>query len=173
MDSIHYYNILKNKGYTEQEALEILSQLSRDNCRSPMQWDSGKYAGFSEQEPWISAPENHTFINVEAEEQDKDSILNFYRKLVSLRKRYEVIQEGTVQFIDQKQPELLVYMRTMKGQKLLVASNFSGHEIVPEEPLSFAGGECLICNYPQRDREDRIEVLRPYESIVLFCAEST
>ncbi|NBH83374.1 alpha,alpha-phosphotrehalase [bacterium C-53] len=173
VESIHYYNILKNKGKTEQEALEILSQRSRDNGRSPMQWDSGKYAGFSEQEPWISAPENHTFINVEAEEQDKDSILNFYRKLISLRKRYGVIQEGTVQFIDQKQPELLVYMRTMKGQKLLVASNFSGHEIVPEEPLSFAGGECLICNYPQRDREDRIEVLRPYESIVLFCAEST
>lgn len=173
VESIHYYNILKNKGKTEQEALEILSQRSRDNGRSPMQWDSGKYAGFSEQEPWISAPENHTFINVEAEEQDKDSILNFYRKLVSLRKRYEVIQEGTVQFIDQKQPELLVYMRTLKGQKLLVASNFSGHEIVPEEPLSFAGGECLICNYPQRDREDRIDVLRPYESIVLFCAEST
>lgn len=173
VESIHYYNILKNKGKTEQEALEILSQRSRDNGRSPMQWDSGKYAGFSEHEPWISAPENHTFINVEAEEQDKDSILNFYRKLISLRKRYGVIQEGTVQFIDQKQPELLVYMRTMKGQKLLVASNFSGHEIVPEEPLSFAGGECLICNYPQRDREDRIEVLRPYESIVLFCAEST
>lgn len=173
VESIHYYNILKNKGKTEQEAQEILSQRSRDNGRSPMQWDSGKYAGFSEQEPWISAPENHTFINVEAEEQDKDSILNFYRKLISLRKRYGVIQEGTVQFIDQKQPKLLVYMRTMKGQKLLVASNFSGHEIVPEEPLSFAGGECLICNYPQRDREDRIEVLRPYESIVLFCAEST
>ena len=64
-----------------------------------MQWDAGEYAGFSASRPWLAIPENHAYINAEAEEQDADSVLAYYRKLVALRKEYPVIQEGAIEFL--------------------------------------------------------------------------
>lgn len=111
VESINYYHILMEKGKTQEEALEILGQRSRDNGRSPMQWNTGKYAGFSVNEPWIGIPDNHNYINVEVEERDADSILNHYRKLIELRKQYAAIQEGTIDFLYQEWKELFVYRR--------------------------------------------------------------
>lgn len=166
VESINYYQILLEKGKSQKEALEILGQRSRDNSRSPMQWNPGKYAGFSRHEPWIGIPENHSYINVEAEEEDADSVLHYYRKLVGLRKQYEVIQEGTVEFLYQEQPELFVYKRHLKGQELFVLNNFTGREIRLQEPISSEGYEHLLGNYTQE--EEKIKKLRSYESMVLL-----
>ena len=106
VESIHYYQILIQSGKTSKEALEILGARSRDNGRTPMQWNSKKYAGFSKKQPWIGIPENYKYVNVEAQEQDTDSILHYYRKLIALRKRYKVIQDGSIQFLYQKQEEV-------------------------------------------------------------------
>lgn len=172
VESINYYHILLEKGKTREEALAILGQRSRDNGRTPMQWNSEKYAGFSKETPWINVPDNHKYINVEAEEADEDSILNYYRKLVSLRKQYEVIGEGDITFLQGEQPEVFVYSRAFKEQKLLVISNFAGKELALKEPVVCEGYECLISNYKEQREKNILTTLKPYESLVLFKQEN-
>ena len=168
VESINYYHIMLQEGKTEEEALEVLRQRSRDNGRSPMQWNSGEYAGFSDREPWIGIPANHTFINVEDEEGDPDSILNYYRKLTALRKRYPIIQEGMIEFLYEDQEEVFAYRRTRNGQELIVLNNFFGKEVTLQKELSHAGYRRLIGNYPQEDSGTMLRTLRPYESIAFI-----
>lgn len=168
VESINYYRILLEEGKTEEEALKVLGQRSRDNSRTPMQWDSGRFAGFSENKPWISIPKNHEFINVAVEEEDPDSILHYYRKLISLRKEYAVIREGAVEFLYQSQPEIFAYRRTLGRQELLVINNLTGKEVMLQEPVHCEGCERLIGNYPQETQETILKVLRPYESLALL-----
>ena len=168
VESINYYHIMLQEGKTEEEALEVLRQRSRDNGRSPMQWNSGEYAGFSNREPWIGIPANHTFINVEDEDGDPDSILNYYRKLTALRKRYPIIQEGMIEFLYEDQEEVFAYRRTWNGQELIVLNNFFGKEVTLQKELSHAGYRRLIGNYPQEDSGTMLRTLRPYESIAFI-----
>ena len=168
VESINYYRILLDEGKTEEEALNILGQRSRDNSRSPMQWNSEKYAGFSESEPWIGVAKNYKYINVEAEEKDEDSVLNYYRKLVDLRKQYEIIQDGSVEFMYGEQSEVFAYKRTLDGQELIVLNNLTGNEVLLQEPADCKEYECLISNYIQENDKNSIKALRPYESIVLL-----
>ena len=168
VESINYYHIMLQEGKTEEEALEVLRQRSRDNGRSPMQWNSGEYAGFSDREPWIGIPANHTLINVEDEDGDPDSILNYYRKLTALRKRYPIIQEGMIEFLYEDQEEVFAYRRTRNGQELIVLNNFFGKEVTLQKELSHAGYRRLIGNYPQEDSGTLLRTLRPYESIAFI-----
>lgn len=168
VESINYYHILLGRGKTRDEALEVLRQRSRDNSRTPMQWDSGKYAGFSENEPWIGIPDNYKYINAAAEEQDSDSILNYYRKLIHLRKQYSVIQEGTIEFLYQSQPEIFGYKRLLEKQELIVVNNLTGREVVLQKPVSCEGCEYLTGNYPQENFGPLLGILKPYESAVLL-----
>ena len=168
VESINYYHIMLQEGKTEEEALEVLRQRSRDNGRSPMQWNSGEYAGFSDREPWIGIPANHTLINVEDEDGDPDSILNYYRKLTALRKRYPIIQEGMIEFLYEDQEEVFAYRRTRNGQELIVLNNFFGEEVTLQKELSHAGYRRLIGNYPQEDSGTMLRTLRPYESIAFI-----
>lgn len=168
VESINYYQILLKEGKTGEEALEILRQRSRDNSRSPMQWNSGKYAGFSECGSWIGIPENYRYINVEAEEQDSDSILHYYRKLIHLRKQYAVIQDGTIEFMYREQPEIFGYKRSLGEQELLVVNNLAGNEVILPKPVLCKGYVYLTGNYPQKTDGNVVEILQPYESIVLL-----
>ena len=168
VESINYYRILLDEGKTEEEALNILGQRSRDNSRSPMQWNSEKYAGFSESEPWIGVAKNYKYINVEVEEKDEDSVLNYYRKLVDLRKQYEIIQDGSVEFLYGDQSEVFAYKRTLDGQELIVLNNLTENEVLLQEPADCKEYECLISNYIQENDKNSIKTLRPYESIVLL-----
>ena len=168
VESINYYHIMLQEGKTEEEALEVLRQRSRDNGRSPMQWNSGEYAGFSDREPWIGIPANHTLINVEDEDGDPDSILNYYRKLTALRKRYPIIQEGMIEFLYEDQEEVFAYRRTRNGQELIVLNNFFGEEVTLQKELAHAGYRRLIGNYPQEDSGTLLRTLRPYESIAFI-----
>ncbi|MDE7309787.1 MAG: alpha,alpha-phosphotrehalase [Lachnospiraceae bacterium] len=168
VESINYYHILLEEGKTKEEALKILGQRSRDNSRSPMQWDSMKHAGFSVSEPWIGIPDNYNFINVAAEEQDSDSILNYYKKLIHLRKQYAIIQEGSIEFLYQEQSEVFGYKRLLGEQELLVVNNLTGSEVMLEEPVFCEGYKYLIGNYFQKEVTNILETLKPYESIVLL-----
>lgn len=172
VESLNYYRILRKKGKTREEALKILGQRSRDNSRSPMQWDSGKNAGFSESIPWIGVPENHKYINAAAEEQDPDSILNYYRKLIQLRKQHAVIQEGGIEFLFKEQPEIFAYRRLLGEQEMLVINNLAGMEAVLQKPVFCNGYEYLIANYPREEGRSVLETLRPYESVVLLKNEA-
>ena len=115
-----------SEGKTEEEALKILEARSRDNSRTPMQWSSGKNAGFSEAELWISLPDNYETINVEAQREDKTSVLNFYRRLIRLRKEHSVISEGSVRFLETGNEKVIGYVRENSQEKLTVLCNFSG-----------------------------------------------
>lgn len=168
VESINYYQILLKEGRTREEALEILGQRSRDNSRSPMQWDSKIHAGFTEGEPWIGISGNHSYINVAAEERDPDSVLQYYRKLIALRKQYAVIREGSIEFLYQGQPEIFAYRRFLEDQELLVINNLTGEEAVLQEPVVCKGSKRLIGNYPWGISGDIVYSLRPYESVVLF-----
>lgn len=96
VESLNYYQIHLENGKSEEEALHILSERSRDNLRTPMQWSAEKNAGFSQAEPWIEVQKNYKTINTEVEEKQSDSILNFYKKLIQLRKELPVIANGTI-----------------------------------------------------------------------------
>ena len=168
VESTNYYQILLQAGKTKEEALEILRRRSRDNGRTPMQWNAGSYAGFSEAEPWISSPENYSYINVEAEEQDADSILNYYKKLVALRKEYPVISDGSIEFLCREQDEVFAYRRAFEGQELLAVNNLTGAEVKLEEAFSCTGYRYLIGNYPQEKQAEFLDSLKPYESVVLL-----
>ena len=166
VESINYYKILRESGKSKEEALHILGERSRDNSRTPMQWDNTKYAGFSEAEPWISLPEVREGVNVSDQETDGDSVLNFYRKLVNLRKEYEVIRDGRIEFIYDSVKEILGYKRIGEDGDILVLNNMSKDEVSLPQTIDMTGRKILLSNYDE-SRISGIDVLRPYECIVI------
>ncbi len=165
VESLNYYKILLERGKSKDEALKILGERSRDNSRTPMQWSSEKFAGFSTVEAWISSPENYKKINVEAEEKDENSVLNFYKALVKLRKENKIIQNGDIKFIERENNDVIAYIRSLGGNELIVICNFRGEEIsLTEKTLmdyQASGYKKILGNY-----NDIAENLRPYEVVV-------
>lgn len=169
VESLNYYGILTGEGKTPDQALRILGARSRDNGRTPMQWSGDAYAGFGDHSPWLKSPDNYRKINVEAELQDEDSILHYYRRLVSLRKKYPVISEGDIRFLCMEQENLLAYERTRENETLTVLCNFSGRkQKVPEEIRR--DGRVLIGNY--ENQELKGDMLRPYETVAYYRKEA-
>ena len=107
---------------------------------------------------------------MEKEEQDPDSILNYYRRLTALRKEYPVIQKGDIAFLYRDQQEVFAYRCCLGGQELLALNNLSGEPVKLSEPVPMEGYQMLIENYPEKEKGEWLEGLRPYESIVLFHA---
>lgn len=154
VESINYFKIMLEMGKSREEALKILGQRSRDNGRTPMQWDGSMYAGFSSVGPWLEIPDNHSSINVEAEEGDEDSILNYYKKLIALRKEYPVIAEGRIQFLLTEIPGLLAYRRFTDEEELLAFHNLTGENLnIRLESQAKEGWEKLIGNYDEEEAE--------------------
>lgn len=164
VESLNYYRILGEKGYNEKEKFEILQARSRDNSRTPMQWNDEPYAGFTKATPWIDINKNYKTINVEANKKDKDSILEHYRKLIKLRKQYRVIQDGLYERMMEDHTEVFAYKRILDEEELIVLNNFYGKEtkidFIDKEQY-----EVLLTNY---DNSNELSLLRPYESIVLY-----
>jgi alpha-glucosidase len=97
----------------------------RDGCRSPMQWDGSLYAGFSNNLPWLPVHPNHTWRNVESQRADMNSLFNFYRRLIQLRREFPALRKGLFQLLTFDPVSLLAYLRVLPGQTLLIALNFS------------------------------------------------
>ena len=167
VESTNYYRILLEKGLTEKEALQILAQRSRDNGRTPMQWTAGENAGFTAGTPWLGIPENYRMINAEAEEKDPDSILQYYRALVQLRKNQPVISDGGIRFLDTGSDKVFAYERSLGGQCLTVVCSFSGKNETIREDLAgrIRSGKTLIGNYARHDSEG---TLRPFEAVAVW-----
>ena len=168
VESTNYYRILmEEEGRSREEALEIIGARSRDNGRTPMQWDGSEKAGFTDGTPWLGIPANHSYINVEAEQKDPDSILNYYKKLVALRKEYEIIADGEIRFTDAGNENIISYDRMLDGQKLSVFCNLRGTEQALGTVFEAPAGKILIGNYADTAASDqavRIESLRPFET---------
>ena len=168
VESLNHFRILVEKGVPESAAYEILKIHSRDNSRTPMQWDGGKYAGFSDAEPWISVNPNHVRINAEAQLQDEDSIFHYYQKLIRLRKDYDVIVYGDLEPLDAKHPSVMAYRRTWENQELLMIANFYGKETAWDAGCDLEGYTRLAGSYADTSLVGTEVKLRPYEAAVLY-----
>lgn len=176
VESLHYYEILKKNGKTEEEVLEILGARSRDNSRTPMQWTSGKNGGFSQAEPWIPMADHADRITVEAQEKEADSILGFYKKLIAVRKANPVIAEGSIAFMETENPDVLAYERCLGEGRILVWNNRTERKISlsvsREEMEKTENWKYLLGNYQDEGKWEKGElILRPYETLALEWRE--
>ncbi|HDW3054071.1 TPA: alpha,alpha-phosphotrehalase [Bacillus cereus] len=170
VESLNIYDIKLKEGLSKEEIIRILKQKSRDNSRTPMQWNEEMNSGFTTSTPWISVAENFTEINVEKALEDKESVFYHYKKLIELRKTYDVITEGEYAILDKNDPEIWAYTRTTESEVLLVINNFYGEEITYSVPahvqLDGMKQEVLLSNYKDASKDIAKLNLRPYESIV-------
>lgn len=169
VESLNYYQILLERK-TEKEALETLAARSRDNSRTPMQWNGERYGGFSETEPWL--PMSAGFrneITVEAQQNDQDSILSFYKKLIAMRKMYPVIAEGEISFLETGTDRVLAYRRKLGEQQIAVFCNLDGEKHTVKADGAWRGDPVLLENYEARqmDPEGETYTMEPYEFMVL------
>jgi len=144
-----------------QKRLERLWRASRDSARTPVQWDSSENAGFTTGEPWFHVNPNYTEINVAQQESDEDSILNFYRRAIALRRSLECVRSGAYREHFKLSAKLYCYTRELKGEKILVLCSFSDKEQKLRVPALFRlkKAELVLCNYS----EASAKTLRPYE----------
>lgn len=153
--------------WPEEKRLQLFHRASRDSARTPMQWSAEENAGFTSGTPWFHVNENYREINVAAALADPDSILNFYKKAIALRKRLPVVQNGSYQDYYKNSNELYVYARETKEQKLLVICSFTDRPVRFRAPYNFSLSDMtlLLSNYPVSDTADSF-LTRPYETRV-------
>ena len=168
VESKNMYKILRDKGLSEEEVLDILMQKSRDNSRTPVQWDDTKNAGFTSGTPWIGIPENYKKINAENALKDNNSIFYHYQNLIQLRRTEELLITGRYEDIDLENKKVYAYKRIGENEELIVISNF--YDEVTEfdiKGLDLEKAFILLSNYVQSPeiKEDKI-ILKPYESII-------
>ena len=152
VESLNAYDYLKNQGYKEQEILEILDQKSRDNSRTPMQWNASNHAGFTTGEPWINIPQNYQHINVEEAMKDSESILHTYKTLISLRHHHDIITYGNIEPMYMEHEQLFVYRRHYHNQTWLIIANFSKEPVMLPEDLNVSG-DVIIQNGTLEQRQ--------------------
>ena len=166
LESINAYRELVESGlYTDEDMFPKIAHKSRDNARTPMQWDASENAGFTTGKPWIAVNPNYKKINVADQLKREDSVFHYYQKLIRLRKENEIIVYGNYELLLPEDENIFAYTRTLDNQKLLVVCNFSKSE----QKFDFSGYEnakVLISNYNRDAREDGI--LKPYEATVLL-----
>lgn len=168
VETLNAYTEKTTLGETEADILAAIRQKSRDNARTPMQWDASPHAGFSTATPWIPVPENHTSINVEAALADPDSVFYHYKKLIHLRKQYDVLTNGIYRLLTPDDLALWAYERITDEERLLVLSNFYGTTTSFTLPDEWLDHQILIQNYPDVLETSGQVTLRPYESLMLY-----
>ena len=153
--------------WPEEKRLALYHRASRDSARTPMQWTDGENAGFTTGTPWFYVNENYKDINVEQALHDPDSILNFYKKAIALRKSLPVVRDGSYQEYYKGSDKLYVYARETKEQKLLVICSFTDKPVRFQAPYNFSLSDMklLLTNYDDTCEENSF-LTRPYEARV-------
>jgi trehalose-6-phosphate hydrolase len=172
VESLNIFKLKRAEGMSEKEIIEILRRKSRDNSRTPVQWNANKNAGFTTGTPWIEVAHNFKEINAQQALSDENSIFYHYQKLNKLRKEYEIITDGDYQLLLENHESIFAYMRSMEKEKLLVINNFYGREttfLLPETLIfDEYTSEILLSNYQDSSENIKQIKLRPYESIVYY-----
>ncbi|HBC8286784.1 TPA: alpha,alpha-phosphotrehalase [Escherichia coli] len=164
VESLNMFAELRNCGCDAEELLAILASKSRDNSRTPMQWNNGDNAGFTTAEPWIAVCDNYREINVEAALADESSVFYTYQKLIALRKQEPILTWGDYQDLLPNSPALWCYRREWQGQTLLVIANLS-RDIQPWQPGQIRGDwQLLMHNYEEASSQPGAMTLRPFEA---------
>lgn len=163
LESINAYHDLVDEGHYVDgpTMLKYLSHMSRDNARSPMQWNDSKNAGFTTGKPWFAVGPYYKKINVKNELADKNSVFYYYQKLISIRHHSPLVRYGDYQELDPKDDQVFAYLRHYQGKTLLVISNFTKKNVTRDYHQANAD-KLLIDNYP----DDKGTTLRPFESKV-------
>lgn len=162
--TLNEYQHRKNTGADLSAYLKEMAFTCRDNSRTPMQWDASVNAGFTRGKPWIGLNPNYSAVNVAAEDRNANSCLNYFRRLVQLRKDHPVLVYGKYVLLDKDNPDVYAYTREMDGKKLLILLNFSVRPVSLPVGVSFTGARLLLDNYAPRP--DEMTELRPYEAAV-------
>lgn len=164
VESINLYYERKKRGYKEEDIMKSLCTKSRDNARTPMQWNGGHEAGFTKGSPWYRINPNYREINIEKALEDDHSIFYYYRELIKLRKQESVLTCGSFELFCPEDEQIFAYTRQWQDKKWLIVCNFY------EEPISFAypaEGKVILSNYEQEQEISLKEIkLRPYEAII-------
>ncbi|MDN3613629.1 alpha,alpha-phosphotrehalase [Vibrio gallaecicus] len=173
VESTNMYQLMvEEQGVSHQDMMDVLAQKSRDNSRTPMQWNSAMNAGFSEGKPWLDVAKNYVDINAEKALQDKDSVFYFYKRLIELRKEVAVITQGDYTDLLPEHERVFAYQRKTETQTLVSISNYYGETSEVELPneLELDKAQLLLGNYP--DEQSHIPsstvTLRPYETKILL-----
>ena len=165
IESLNMHKERLEAGYSEKDIMASLKAKSRDNARTPMQWDDSENAGFTTGTPWLKVNPNYKQINAASQVNDPDSVFSFYRRLVELRNEYDVFVDGAFELLYEDDPDIFAYTRTTPEETLTVLCNFhDGEAALSEksgEKIRESGlGELLISNYKDVDETK----LRPYEA---------
>ena len=157
-----YENVGTKK--SPEKRLQRLWHGSRDSARTPVQWDDSEHGGFTTGTPWFYVNDNYKEVNVAAQEQDKDSILNFYRKVIQLRKELSCVRHGNYQEYGKHSSKFYTYSREDEKQKILVVCSFADRDEIWKVPSGFDlnTAECVLCNYDT----SKSSQLKPYEARV-------
>lgn len=171
LSSVNQYNSALRDGFTEAEALTAVHRYSRDNARTPMQWNAQANAGFTTGTPWLPVHDDYAAQNAEAEAADPASVLAWYHRLADFRQANEVLCDGDYHEVAAPSEQVYAFTRENADDKLLIAVNFTGEEA----PVDLSGSgiesfedvEILLSSYDDAGQTDsRPEALRPYEAIV-------
>lgn len=161
------YRIKREEGVSHEDIMAVIWASSRDNSRTPMQWNSEVNAGFTNGTPWMKVNPNYTEINVEKQEQDEKSILNFYKKMISLKKENEIFTYGAYDLLLEDDKQIYAYTRTLGEEQVVVITNLSKKEAVFETELSLNAENLLLSNEEVAAHGDVTSIsLKPYEARV-------
>ncbi|HRJ29428.1 MAG TPA: alpha-glucosidase [Cyclobacteriaceae bacterium] len=164
--AINGYKKMLNEGGDVEKYTRDLKFSSRDNGRTPMQWDETLNAGFTSATPWLPANPNHVTLNVKQQQEDPNSVLNHFRKLTALRKAEPVLVYGAYDIVQREHPTVYAYTRTLEDRKVLVLLNFSVSESKIDLP-QITIGKFWINNYDDLRREGDTILLQPYQAVIV------
>ncbi|MEI4831775.1 alpha-glucosidase [Bacillus sp. FJAT-53711] len=172
-DDVAIKNLYRQKieeGTPHQEIMEIIWASCRDNSRTPMQWSGVGNAGFTTGTPWFGMNPNYKEINVDVQQTDSNSILNFYKKMIALKKEHEVFTYGTYDLLLEDDPQIYAYTRTLSDKKVVVISNLSESEAVYDETAYKLERNRLLLNNYEVEEHDAVTTiaLKPYETRVYY-----
>lgn len=165
IEILNLYQERLEKGYSKESIMESIYAKGRDNARTPMQWNAGKNAGFTDGVPWIRVNDNYKEINAADALSRQDSIFHYYRRLIELRKKYSIFTDGKFNLLMKDDENVFVYTRENREGVLLVVCNFHGDEISCSVHDCWKEQELLLCNYEEGGEGGR---LRPYEARMYY-----
>lgn len=169
VETMNQYRLMKEAGKTEEEIIPILQEKSRDNSRTPVQWNHDSQAGFTSGIPWIPVAANYPEINAESALNDEESIFYHYQKLIMMRKEYAIITDGAYRLLEENHPHLFVYERVLENEVLLVINNFYSEMaelVISEELISEYQHEMLLANVAEVPELTKKIDVGPYQSYV-------
>ncbi|MGD6885973.1 glycoside hydrolase family 13 protein [Staphylococcus shinii] len=162
---VNEYNIVKSQNGDVSELLEKHKMENRDNSRTPMQWSNQTNGGFSEHRPWFPVNPNYKKINVANQQQDPNSILNFYKSLIVLKKSDDIYTYGTFDLVDKNNEQVFAYTRTLSNKQVLIVANLTNQTAKLKYDESINQNNILLHNY--KDKSININAIKPFEAFVV------